>query len=89
MNPLKPLLKPYKKLLLKQKKVTKYGIHISPNYKFDGICDCMGSDGSIKDWYHNYNIVYKVAKRYESEFNIRLNVYHCPSSKGWHLTKSI
>ena len=87
MNPLKPLLKPYKKLLQKQKRVTKYRIHISQNHRNNGICECMGSDGTIKDWYDSLDIAHQVAKRYESEFKIRLNIYHCPSSVGWHLTK--
>jgi len=89
MNPLKPLLKPYKKLLQKQNKLTKYRIYSpSPQYhSCDGVCDCVGSDGSIKDWYHSRDIAYQVSKRYEREFKIRLDIYQCPLTTGWHLTK--
>ncbi len=87
MNPLKPLLTPYKKLLQKQKKLTKYQIYNPQYHKFDGVCDCMSSNGSIKDWYQNRDIAYQVANKYQNEFKIRLNIYPCPSSVGWHLTK--
>jgi len=88
MNPLKPLLKPYKKLLQqKRKKLSHYDIDITSDESRDGVCECIGSDGGIKDWYESIDIAQQVAKRYESEFKIRLDIYHCPTSKGWHLTK--
>ena len=89
MNPLKPLLKPYKKLFKKQQKFKNYHpIYAIENDTLDkGVCECVGADGSIKDWYRSESIAYQVAKRFEYEFKIRLNIYHCPSSRGWHLTK--
>lgn len=87
MQILKPLLKPYKKILESKKIPRKKQYQKRTREDIFEICNCVGSDGEMKDWYEKREIALWVAKRYQKEFGIDLTVYPCEISRGWHLTK--
>jgi len=87
MQILKPLLKPYKKRLQSKKIARKKREYKRVEEDIVEICNCVGSDGEMKDWYEKRDTALWVAKRYQKEFGIALTVYPCEVSRGWHLTK--
>jgi hypothetical protein len=48
---------------------------------------CSGRNGEAKDVYVTQEVAEDMARHIESEHRIRLKVYPCPHSDGWHLTR--
>jgi len=48
---------------------------------------CAGADGRPKDLYSSRDDARRRADIIRSEKGVHLNVYECPFSGGWHLTK--
>ncbi|MRI34251.1 hypothetical protein EOPP23_14750 [Endozoicomonas sp. OPT23] len=49
---------------------------------------CTGSDGRPKETYEGMGQALLRANILHEEQGIRLNIYACPNSSGWHLTKN-
>ena len=49
----------------------------------ENICKCLDSEGNIKDLY-----ISKSSAKKQTHFSqVKLIVYPCPNTKGWHLSK--
>jgi len=53
----------------------------------EAICLCMDSEGNGKLFYVTYDEAEQKRLFLEKEQQIKLKVYACPTSNGWHLSK--
>ncbi len=51
------------------------------------ICTCSDGSGNIKNLYLSRKDAEQVSALARKEQNITLNIYACPTSTGWHLSK--
>lgn len=62
--------------------------HLSPKRRQNETCfDCRGRDGKNKKRYQTQKIANQRVHILFQEKGKRLNIYRCPFSQGWHLTK--
>ena len=52
------------------------------------LCNCRGSDGSIKTLYLSYNEAYRQVDYISKNSSNILTIYKCQTSYGWHLSKN-
>ena len=50
-------------------------------------CACIDAKGNVKDLYVDELEAKRMSKLLSQEQNMVLNIYLCPASEGWHLTK--
>ena len=53
----------------------------------ENICLCIDGNGEIKDLYMSKSEVALARELRQREQHIKLKIYSCPTSIGWHLTK--
>ena len=53
----------------------------------ENICLCTDGNGEIKDLYMSKSEVALAQELRQREQHIKLKIYACPTSIGWHLTK--
>ena len=55
---------------------------------YNNYCDCKDSHGNPKKLYSSKSEAEYMARLRESSSVVKLTVYPCPHSNGYHLTKS-
>jgi translation initiation factor IF-3 len=50
-------------------------------------CLCTDRNGEFKKLYKNYKEALIISQNLFDEFGLNLNIYPCPYTNGWHLSK--
>ena len=59
------------------------------NYRVYSACCCTSYDGKKKRLYRSKREAERVAGHIHVSRGVRLRVYECPDTHGWHLTKDL